>query len=131
MLSVNVTLGRPLLERDLGRIGEPLAALSFTTAVVFLALGIAVALFGVLMPQKYRGLGRRQLHEFMSPAVQRQSTMWVHQSMLGALADILDQDRPVNDCKAKLSKRVGVMLLVGFLGVAGQALTLSLYELGV
>jgi len=131
VLSVNVTLGRPVLERDLGPVGEPIAAVCFIVSVFFLLLAIALALSGVLMPQKYRGLGREQLRLFTSSDVQTNDKLWVHRSMLGALADTLDQDRPVNDCKAKLGKRVGVMLLVGFAGVAGQALTLAAREIGL
>jgi hypothetical protein len=131
VLSVNVTLGRPVLERDLGPVGDPLVAVCFIVSVIFLLLAMALALFGVLMPQKYRGLGREQLRLFTTPAVQSNNKLWVHRSMLGALADTLDQDRPVNDCKAKLGKHLSRMLLVGFVGVAGQALTLAAREIGL
>jgi hypothetical protein len=131
VLSVNAALGRPLLQGELGSVGGPVGALAFMIAVLSLTVAIALALFGVLMPQKYRGLGREQLRQFTSPDLQTNSRLWVHQSMLGACADILDQDRPVNDCKVKLTKLVGHALLVGFLGVAGQAITLALYEIGV
>jgi hypothetical protein len=98
--------------------------------VVGLLLAVLVAIVGVLMPQKYRGMGREQMRNFTSRTVQAQNEMWVHQSMLGALADILDQDRPVNDCKAHLTKIVARLLAFAFVFVAGEAITLVAQHVG-
>jgi hypothetical protein len=131
VLSINVTLGRPLLAQDLGRLGHPVASACFVLAVAALTLALGLALVGVLMPQKFRSLNREALREFGSAHTQAQSRLWVHQRMLGAYADILDQDRTVNDCKAKITKLVALALLVGFLAVAGQAFTLGLRQMGL
>lgn len=124
ILSVNGLLAGPVFSRKLGSIGGPLAKICLVAAVVSLLLAVLVSILGVLMPQRYRGMGREQIRNFSSRSVQTHNEMWVHQSMLGALANILGQDRPVNDCKAHLTKIVAGLLAVAFVFVAGEAITL-------
>jgi hypothetical protein len=128
ILSVDGALAGPLFSRHLGSLGRPLALVLFLIAVVFLLLAVLLAVVGVLMPQRYRGMGREQLRHFNSRATQAHDALWVHQSMLGALANILAQDRPVNDCKAKLTKTVARLLAVGFVFVAAEALTIGVSQ---
>lgn len=128
ILSVDGALAGPLFSRHLGSLGRPLALVLFLIAVVFLLLAVLLAVVGVLMPQRCRGMGREQLQNFNSSATQARDALWVHQSMLGALADILAQDRPVNDCKAKLTKTVARLLAVGFIFVAAEALTIGVSQ---
>jgi hypothetical protein len=101
----------------------------FFIARGFLLLAVLLAIEGVLMPQRYRGMGRQQLRDFNSPATQAHDALWVQQSMLGALENILTQDRPVNDCKAKLTKRVARLLSIAFIFVAAEALTIGMCQL--
>lgn len=128
ILSVNSLLVGSVFSHKLGSIGGPVARVCFVLAIICLLLAVLVAITGVLMPQKYRGLGREQIRNFTAPAVQSQNELWVHQSMLGALADILEQDRPVNDCKARIGKIVAGLLAVAFVFVAGEAITLVLQK---
>jgi hypothetical protein len=131
ILSINGALAGALFHQKLGPVGRPIAELCFIGAVVCLLIAVAFAVIGVLMPQKYRGMGRQQVAEFTRPDLQAQDATWVSRSMLGALALILAQDRPVNDCKARLTKRVAGLLALGFVFVAGQALTLGLRQVGL
>jgi hypothetical protein len=131
ILSVNGLLAGPIFKQKLGSVGRPLAQGFFFLAMLALLLAILLAVMGVLMPQKYRGMGRDQLRDFTSPAVQANSELWVHQSMLGALAIIIAQDRPINDCKARLTKGVALFLALAFVLVAGEAATLGLQHVGV
>jgi hypothetical protein len=131
ILSLNVTLGRPLLSEHFGPIGRWLVRLSFLLAVVALLLALLVGIIGVLAPQEYRGLRRRQIRAFNSEETQAMSRLHVHIAMLGALDAILHQDRPVNDCKARLTSMVAFLLAVGFIGVAGEALTLVANKMGL
>jgi hypothetical protein len=124
VLSVNGVLATPVFRHGLGSIGGPLARVFFVAAMVGLLLAVLVSVAGVLMPQGYRGMGREQIRDFTSQSTQSQGEMWVHQSMLGALADILDQDRPVNDCKAHLTQIVAGLLAVAFVSLTGETITL-------
>jgi hypothetical protein len=94
--------------------------LLFAVAVFSLLAAVLVAITGVLSPQTYRSFGRDQLRAFTRSDTQSMSRMVVHQSMLGAVADMLDQNRPVNDCKAKLTRSVGYFLAGSFAIIAVQ-----------
>jgi hypothetical protein len=131
ILSLNATLGRTLLDTDLGPTGNCVLRISFLVAVIALLVGVLVALGGVLRPQKYRGLHRQAIRDFAAPKTQAMTKLQVHQAMLGSAAAILDQDRGVNDFKATLTKVTASALAVGFFGVAGEAITLVLRKLGV
>jgi hypothetical protein len=120
ILSVDALLAGPVFKQQLGSVGHPLALVSFFLAMGTLLGAVLLAIGGVLMPQRYRGLGREQLRDFTSPAVQANNELWVHQSMLGALAVIIERDRPVNDCKARLTKGVARLLALAFIFVAVQ-----------
>jgi hypothetical protein len=129
ILSIDGALAGPLFSQKLGSIGQPIAEVSFVIAILFLLMAVLLAVMGVLMPQGYRGLGRKQLREFALPSAQAQDALSVHQAMLGAIANIIAHDRPVNDCKAHLTKWVARLLVVGFLAVATEALTIGLDQI--
>jgi hypothetical protein len=129
ILSVNGALASLLFTKKLGSVGKPVALSLLFIALGLLLLALLLAIEGVLMPQRYRGMRRQQLRDFNSPATQGHDALWVHQSMLGALENILAQDRPVNDCKAKLTKRVARLLSLAFVFVAAAALTIGISQL--
>jgi hypothetical protein len=131
ILSVHGLLAGPIFKQKLGSVGHPLAEVSFFIAMACLLMAVLLAIVGVLMPQKYRGLGRKQLRNFSWPEVQAEKAIWVHQSMLGALAVIMSQDRPVNDCKARLTKGVAGFLALAFIFLAIEAATLGVQHVGV
>ncbi|MGO9789273.1 MAG: hypothetical protein ACLP8S_07060 [Solirubrobacteraceae bacterium] len=128
ILSVNVTFGQTLLDAKLGHAGHDFILAFFALTVVALFLALIVGILGVLSPQKYRSLLEDQIRGFTSSNTQAMTRVQVHQSMLGAVANILRQDRPMNDCKATLTKIVASLLVVGFVGVAGEAITLALHS---
>lgn len=131
ILSLNGAIAKPLFDAELGSLGEPVARVCFFVAIAALLVGVLLAIVGVLMPQRYRGMGRSQVRAFYSLNAMAKPAMEVHQSMLGSIADIIDQDRPVNDCKARITKLVAGCLAVGFVAVAGEALTLGARQIGV
>ena len=128
ILSLNATLGRPLLDQKLGGVGVWFVRFFFVVAVVFLFLALLVGIVGVLAPQASRGLHRRQLKAFTSAQTQAMTRLAVHQALLGSLDDIMHSDRPVNDCKARLTTMVAYLFAFGFAGVAGEALTLWFHK---
>lgn len=129
ILTIDIALARSVLTLDLGDVGDVVARVGFVVASVALLAATALAIAGVLMPQKYRGLGKDQVDDFGGPTFQLAQTREVHRALLPALALTLAQDRTVNDCKARLTKGVAACLLVGFLGLTTAALTLAMYSL--
>ncbi len=130
ILAVVGLLTPVLVKHKLGTVGEPAADAAIVVAILALLAGVLLALVGVLMPQKYRSLGKRALADFTRLSVQQHEAIWVHQSMLGALSDILHQDRPVNDCKAKLTKWVAGCLAVGFIAIGVVAVVIAFHQFG-
>lgn len=130
ILAVVGLLTPTLVKHKLGAIGQPVAEAAFVVAIMALLGGVLLALIGVLMPQKYRSLGKQAVADFTHASVQDNEPLWVHQSMLGALSDILHQDRPVNDCKAKLTRWVAGCLAVGFLDIGVVAVVIAFNQFG-
>jgi hypothetical protein len=130
-LSINATLGRPLLNAELGPVGDIAVRTGFLLAVVGLLVAALFAVLAVFRPQKYRGMGREQLAAFTKPETQALTELQVHRRMLATLKEIVDTDRPVNDAKATALKRSAVFIGFGLLGVAAEALTLGLREIGL
>jgi len=131
ILAITGALTPALVDHRLGSVGQPLAECSYAVGVLALLTAVLLALEGVLMPQKYRSMGTAQVANFSLPSVQAQKAMWVHQSMLGALKNILAQDRPVNNCKAKLTKWVARSLAVGFAAMAIDAVIIGIRQFGL
>jgi hypothetical protein len=129
ILSIDTALARSVFGLDLGSVGDAVARAGFILSSIALLGAVALAIAGVLMPQKYRGVGREQIDEFTGPGYQAQSVVEVQRGLLPALALALAQDRSVNDCKARLTKGVAGFLLIGFIGLAAAAVTLAEHSL--
>jgi hypothetical protein len=128
ILTIDAALARSVLSLDLGDVGTIFARGGFVIASIALLGATALAIAGVLMPQKYRGLGRDQVDDFCGPAFQKKSECEIHRALLQSLSLTLAQDRAVNDCKARLTKGVARWLLGGFLGLTASALTLAMHS---
>jgi hypothetical protein len=131
ILAITGALTPALGDHRLGSVGQPVAECSFALGVLALLVAVLLALEGILMPQKYRSMGTAQVANFSLPSVQAHNALWVHQSMLGALRDIMAQDRPVNNCKAKLTKWVARSLAVGFVAIAIDAVIIGIRQFGL
>ncbi len=129
ILTIDVALARSVFGLDLGDVGNVAARAGFVVAATALLLATTLAIAGVLMPQRYRGLGRDAVDDFNGPEFQTTSRSEIHRSLLQSLAFSLAQDRSVNDCKARLTKGVARALLVGFLALTVPALTLAVRSL--
>lgn len=130
ILSLNLAVAKPLFDADLGTVGKPIVLVLFFVTVVSLLVAVLLAIAGVLSPQRYRGFGRDQLRKFTEPETQAMTRLVVHQSMLGAVADMIDQNRPLNDCKARITKLVGRWLAIAFIAVAALAIVIGISEIG-
>lgn len=132
LLALNATLGQPLLAADVGPVGSAVVEACFAVAVVALLIAAAVAVIGVLRPQDYLSLGRKDVRAFYEDAeLQAAGGLEVRRRMLGTYADVLDTERLRNDRKAKLTKIAVVALAVGLLAVTGEALALFGREIGL
>jgi hypothetical protein len=129
LLSVNAAVAKPLFDMDLGSM-TGVVRVSFAVAIASLLGAVLVAVLGVLRPQRYRGFGRDELRDFNTAEAQAMTRLVVHQRMLGAVADMLDTNRTVNDYKAMLTKWVGRLLALGFLAVALQAGVVGISQIG-
>lgn len=129
VLSLSAAVVKPLSEVDLGRFELSVKAL-FALAVGALLSAVLLAFWGVLRPQEYRGIGLPQVREFNTPESQTMSRLVVHQRMLGALTDMLNQNRRLNNGKADITKVVGALLAVGFSAVALQAGLVGISQIG-
>jgi hypothetical protein len=132
ILTVNGLIAGPLFkQKQFVGAWRAWAETFFVLAMICLLFAVLLAIVGVLMPQNYRGLGREELRKFATPEIQVHDALWVQQSMLGALAVIIEQDRPVNDVKARLTRAVAVFLALAFVLVAADAVTLGLQRAGI
>jgi hypothetical protein len=131
ILSITGVLTPALVNPKLGHVGQPVAEVAFAAGILSLLAAVLLAVEGVLMPQKYRSMGAAQVANFGLRSVQSHNALWVHQSMLGALSAILAQDRPVNNCKAKLTRWVARCLAVGFTAVAIDAVIIATRKFGL
>jgi hypothetical protein len=125
ILTIETALAKTVFTTDLGSAGVWFARGGFALAVTAVFVAALLASGGVMMPQKYRGLDRNTLRDFQMPETQALSELEVRQSMLASSDVMLRQDRPLNDFKARLVKRVVFSLLIGFGGLAAQALTIA------
>ncbi len=131
ILTLNVTLGRPLFQEDLGPVGDPALRVCFLIATLALWIAVVAALAGVLRPQATLSIDREQVRSFARfPALSAGKTQHEGQ-MLSTLGDVLELERPVNDQKATATKVTAWGLVVGFSAVAGEALTLGLRQIGL
>jgi hypothetical protein len=125
ILAIDTALSRSIFGVDLGTVGDVFARGGFMLAAASLLCATALSIAGVLMPQKYRGLGKDAVDDFGGPAFQTMTRCEIHRSLLPSLSQTLAQDRSVNDCKARLTKRVAIFLLVGFVGLTAAAITIA------
>jgi hypothetical protein len=127
ILALDVTLGQGLLRRELGSVGDWLLPSFFLLGAAGLLVAAAIAVVGVLRPQPYLAVGRSELE--MPTTVPDKTHLQAR--MLATINNILPTERDQNNTKATLTKISACALGVGLLGIAGQAATLGLHELGV
>jgi hypothetical protein len=125
ILALTVGFGRDLLRLDLGRIGDLVFALFFAAAVVALAAGAILAVFGVLRPQERLAIARAEIRHFSEFPLIATAPMDIQGRMINTLTEALDRERLVNDRKARLTQLAALALVIGLLSVAGEALTVT------
>lgn len=132
ILTLNATLGFGLVRANLGAVADVALPVLFAIATGGLATAAACAVIGVLRPQPYLGIKRDEVKAFARFPLLATNETAIRARLLTTMSDrLLPAERTRNDRKARWSKRAAVALMVGLVAVAGQALTLSLDQLGV
>jgi hypothetical protein len=132
ILALDSTLGQGLLSRDLGSVGDPLLPVFFLLAAAALVVAAAVAVLGVLLPQRFLGINQSELARFAYfPLVGAEKAEIQGRMLRTVTEDVITVERERNDRKARLTKVSAVALGVGLVGIAGQAITLGLHERGI
>lgn len=94
------------------------------------AAGLAVG--GVLIPQKFLSIHRDAVKGFARYPLLSTDSTEVRARLLTSITDVqLPRERKRNDSKAEWTKGAVIALLVGLAGIAGQAITIGLDQLGI
>jgi hypothetical protein len=132
ILALDATLGQSLLRRELGSTGDDLLPAFFLLAAAALLVAVAVAVVGVLRPQRYLAVEGTELEGFAKFPLLGQTKVEIQGRMLRTVTeDVIPAERTRNDKKARNTQVSAVSLAVGLLGIAGQAATLGLHEIGI
>ena len=126
ILALVAGFGRDPFRLDLGGAGDIAFAASFAVAVVALAAGAILAVFGVLRPQERLAIARGEIRKFSTFPLIATPAMEIQGRMINTLVEAFERERSVNDRKARLTQQAALALVVGLVSVAAEALTVSL-----
>lgn len=124
-LTLNATLGRPLLAADLPAFASAAVTVSFVVAVVALGAAAGVAVVGGLRPMGHDDLTEAEIDAYSDRPKVVTPAEDLRMKWLRTLTDITLSDRAAADAKARFAAVATVLLAVGLLGVLGQAVTLA------
>jgi len=132
ILTLDVALGTLALRESLGCVADVVLPACFLIAAVGLVTSAGCAIGGVLIPQKFLSIDRDAVKGFARyPLLSTDATV-VRAKLLTSITDIqLPRERTRNDRKAEWTKGAAIALMVGLAGIAGQAITIGLDQLGI
>jgi energy-converting hydrogenase Eha subunit A len=125
-LTINATLGRPLLEADLPRGASTVVTASFIVAVVALGMAAGVAVLGGLRPMGHEDLTEAQIDAYSDRPKVVTPAPDLRMTWLRTMTEMTQSDRVAADAKARFAQVATVLLGIGLLGVLGEAVTLGL-----
>jgi hypothetical protein len=132
ILTLDVALGTLALRDSLGCVADVVLPICFLIAALGLVTAAGLAVGGVLMPQKFLAIDRRAVRGFARYPLLSAEPMEVRGRLLTSITDVqLPRERKRNDSKAEWTKGAVIALLVGLAGIAGQAITIGLDQLGI
>jgi hypothetical protein len=132
ILTLDVALGTLALRDSLGCVADVVLPICFLIAALGLVTAAGLAVGGVLMPQKFLAIDRRAVRGFARYPLLSAEPMEVRGKLLTSITDVqLPRERKRNDSKAEWTKGAVIALLVGLAGIAGQAITIGLDQLGI
>lgn len=132
ILTLDVALGTLALRSDLGCVADVVLPVCFLIAASGLVVSAGFAIAGVLIPQGYLSIDRDEIKGFARYPLLSTDVTVIRGRLLTSITDYqLPQERDRNDSKAGWTKRAAMALLVGLIGIAGQAITIGLDQLGI
>ena len=126
ILAITASLGKDLLEMDLGAVARPIIAGLFVLTVGSLSVSALLSVAGVLRPQTRLAIDRSELERFGEFPLIAAPTMDVQGRLLNTTVDALLHERSVNDRKGRLTRRAGLVLALGFTGVGLLAIVVGI-----
>jgi hypothetical protein len=132
ILTLDVALGTLALRHSLGCVADIALPVCFLLAATGLVASAGLAVGGVLMPQMFLGIHRDAVRAFARYPLLSTDPTVVRAKLLTSITDIqLPQERRRNKRKANWTRGAAIALLVGLAGIAGQAVTIGLSQLGI
>lgn len=125
-LTLNTTLGRPLLQTDLSACASTVVTTSFVVAVIAFGGAAGLAIRGGLRPMGHDDLTEKQIDEYSDRPKVTTSPAELRMTWLRTLTDVALSDRAAAAAKAEFASKATMLLGVGLVGVAGQAVTFAL-----
>jgi hypothetical protein len=124
VLTLNATLGRPLLEARLPEAAASRVESFFTISVITLALAALVAVVGVLRPMGHKDLDEEQIDAYSDRGKVNTDPEDLRMTWLRTVTEMTISDRKAGTWKSRLGNVAVVCLAIGLCGVAAQAVTL-------
>ena len=132
ILTLDVALGTLALRKSLGSVADIVLPLCFLIAALGLVISAGLAVGGVLIPQKFLSIHRNAVRGFARYPLLSEDPTVVRARLLTSITDVqLPRERTRNDRKAEWTKGAVIALMIGLAGIAGQAITIGLDQLGV
>jgi hypothetical protein len=124
VLTLNVTLGRPLLSARLGASAHSAIRILFLLASLFLGLAALIAVAGVLRPMGHDDLTEEQIDQYSDRPKVTTPPEELRMTWLRTLTTITISDRAAGNAKSRRSTAAVIALVIGLMAVAGEAFTL-------
>lgn len=124
VLTLNATLGRPLLDANLPKDAASRVEVYFTVSVIALGLAALVAVVGVLRPMGHKDLDEEQIDAYSDHEKVNADPEDLRMTWLRTVTEMAISDRTAGTRKARLGNLAVLCLAIGLCGVAAQALTL-------
>lgn len=124
VLTLNVTLGRPLLEANVSDCERTIIRWLFLVGSLALALAALVAVAGVLSPMGHQDLTNEQIDAYSDRPKMTTPPEQLRETWLRTMTDMAISDRKAGEAKGKRAKWAVWLLALGLICVAGEAVTL-------
>lgn len=124
IFTLNATLGRPILESHLTSTAADVIKVFFGVSVVALGLAALTAVTGVLRPMGHDDLEEEQIDAYGDRPKVVTPPPELRMTWLQTVVQMTLSDRKAGSRKSTYMKFAVRLLVVGVIGVAGQALTL-------
>jgi hypothetical protein len=124
VLTLNVTLGRPLLTAKLSSDAHSAIRILFLVGSLALGAAAAAAVAGVLRPMGVDNLDVGQIDDYSNRPKVTTPPDELRMTWLRTLTEMTISERAAGNAKAFRSKLAVLLLVLGLVAVAGEAITL-------